>query len=177
MEIENIGLKCKKWMKGELVDLFQRNESIIVTNFRNLNVEEQEELRKELRKQKSYLMVVKNSICKRAFNDLDLKELSQLLQGSCAVVLGKNNSIKIAKVLFDFADEYPGFNVKGGLINQEIYSDKKIEDLSELPSKEVLLGKLVGSIGAPTFKFLQILDMQIRRIVYAFLQIRDKKSE
>jgi len=177
MITEKIGKKCKQWMVKEFSHMLKESSNTFMANFSNLNVIEQEEIRNELRQLRSSFVVVKNSICKRVFNELNQKKLKDYLDGPTAIILVKDEPIKVTKVLVGFSKRYPNFEVKGGLIEEEVYSEDKLKELAELPSKIVLLAKFVGSVGTPMIRFLQILDMQIRRVVYVLSQIKDKNPK
>jgi len=177
MITEKIGIKCKQLMTKELSSFLKDSKDIFVTNFTNLSVLEQEELRGKLRERESSFIVVKNSICKRAFSQIGQKNIVDFLEGSVAVILGKSDSVKIAKMLVDFSKQYPNFQIRGGLVDNCVYSDEKLKELASLPSREVLLAKIVGSINSPIVNFVCVLDAQLRRLVYILFQIKEKKSK
>ncbi len=177
MPVENIGRKSKQWMTEELIDTCQDVKDLFIVSFSNLGVVEQEELRNRLRHNKSTLMVVKNSICKRAFSSEKYQPLLSFVDGPIALIFGEGDSIRVAKLLVNFIDEYPSFEIKGGRLDAEIYSVKKIEELSKLPSKEILLSKIVGTLNSPIVKFVYVLDIQLRKIVYILSQIKKIKEE
>lgn len=174
--IDKIGIKSKQWMTKELSELLQDTTNVFIVRFCDLEMELQENIRSQMRGNNSSLMIVKNSICKRAFCEYEWNDLVKFIDGPTALVLGDVNPIKVAKVLVDFSDENPSFIVKGGVLDGEICSQDRLSELAELPSKEVLLGKLTGSLASPIINFIYILDVQVKRMVYVLSQIKKKKE-
>lgn len=125
----------------------------IFADYRGMTVAQITELRKQLREKGCEFKVIKNNFAGVAFKELNVTDdVDQYLSGPTAIALAKEDSNEIAKILFDFAKETPALQVKGALIENEIYDAAKIEAFSKLPGKKQMIAMIMSTINAPVQK-------------------------
>lgn len=166
----------KKYMIEEIAHRLKKSQSVFVTDFKGLKAIEVDALRGKLEEADSDFFVVKNTLAKIALRDANLEGLTDLIGGSTSLVLVEGDPVKPAKFLIDFAKGHEKFIVKGGcVVGQFILSDG-VKELALLPSKQVLLAKVVGGINAPVSGLVFVLSGILRGFVCALNQIKDKAA-
>ncbi|HUV08905.1 MAG TPA: 50S ribosomal protein L10 [Spirochaetia bacterium] len=159
-----------------LVSFIKGGEDIIFTDFRGLNVEQITSLRNRLRDRQSEYRVVKNSYTKIAIAELGLPDVEEFLFGPTGIALSKKDAGPVAKVILDFSKESP-VRVKGGIVGGRIFSPEEIIALSELPSRELLIAKLMATMNAPIQYFVYALNGVVTKLVRTLQAVADKKQE
>jgi large subunit ribosomal protein L10 len=142
----------------------------IVVDYKGLKVAPMTELRKRLNKAGAEVHVVKNSIFRIAAKEAGVAELNGALTGQIAVVTGQRDIAATAKVLKTFAAEFERPKIKFGYLNSERLEAQDILTLADLPSIEVLRGKLLGVLNTPATQLVQILNTpasQLARVLQA----------
>ena len=156
--------------KAELVDeyaeKFQNATSIVVANSRGLTVEQDTQLRKQLREAGVELKVVKNSILRRAAEKAGFGELNENFVGPSAVAFSNEDAVAPAKVIADFAKTADKLEIKAGVIEGKITSVEEVKAIAALPSREGLLSMLLSVLQAP-----------VRNVAYAVKAVADSKEE
>lgn len=170
--------KRKEEVRVEFSQKFAGTTATFVAEYRGMTVGELTDLRRDLRKSKSEFRVFKNRIAKKAFEHeiKDGKGLSDRLKGPVGLVLVKGDAAAAAKSMLEFTKTHPLFVVTGGLLDNKVVSVEDIKALSSLPSREVLLGRIVGSLVSPHRGILGVLTGVQRNLVYALAAIRDQKK-
>ncbi|AEE17712.1 50S ribosomal protein L10 [Treponema brennaborense] len=138
----------------------------IFTDYRGLTVEQISALRDQLREKNCSFKVVKNNFARVAFEEMEISMVADYLKGPTAIALASGDTNEIAKILYDFAKETPALQVKGGLIEKEVYDAAKLEAFSKLPGKKQLIAMIMSTINAPVQKLAATLQAYV-----------DKKSE
>ncbi len=154
------------WIKSKITP----SPYVIIIDFTGLKVSEFTELRKRLLAVNSQCRVTKNTLLKRALKQLDLPDFATGLSGQTAVVIGENDVCAAAKILKNFVDEFKKPQIKGGILDAAILTKDQVLNLAELPSKEILLGQLLGVLKAPATKLARLLStpaMQIAQVIKA----------
>ncbi len=130
-----------------------------LVDFQGLNVEASKNLRRQIRKAGSELKVTKNTLLRIASQQTDFEPLKDAFVGPTAVVFVKDNPVPVIKVLNKFMKDNPALSVriKAGVLNRRLLSTQEIEMLANLPSREVLLGQLVGLLSAPARSLVSVL--------------------
>jgi large subunit ribosomal protein L10 len=131
---------------------------LLIADYSGMQVKHFEELRTRLAAANAEIHVVKNSFIKRAAKDLGMPELNGALTGQTAVVTGEVDICAAAKVLKTFVAEFTKPPVKAGVLDNAILSAEQVQALADLPSKEVLQGKLLGLLLAPASKLVRTLN-------------------
>jgi large subunit ribosomal protein L10 len=150
--------QLKETKVSEIKEKLEKAQSVIMVNYQGLTVGEDTELRKNLREAGVEYKVYKNTLVTRAANDLGLEKLVEFLEGPVAVALGYDDPTAPARILNDFAKVHKALELKAGLVQGEIYDEAKIKELASVPSKEVLIAKLLGSFQAPISKFAYLVS-------------------
>ena len=142
----------------------------IVVDYKGLKVGHMTELRKRLTKAGAEVHVVKNSIFRIAAKEAGVADLNGTLTGQLAVVTGQKDISTAAKVVKTFNAEFDKLKVKFGYLNSQRLADKDILALADLPSIEVLRGRLLGVLNAPATKLVRLLNTpasQLARVLQA----------
>ncbi|MDD3053762.1 MAG: 50S ribosomal protein L10 [Endomicrobiia bacterium] len=158
-----------------LADKFKAMKGMIMTEYHGLSVSEISELRSELRKCGCEYLVVKNTLSKIALKEVGLETVNQYFDGPTAVVVESTDPVEPAKIVSEFAKKYGKFVVKAGLLDGKILGAAEIKSLASLPSKEVLIAKMLGSMMSPISGFVNVLQGTTRNLVYVLNAIKEKQ--
>jgi len=160
---------------GKLREQFAGYHDFIFTDYRGLTVAQITELRHRLRVQRSVLKVVKNGYAKIVLQGMKAPDMSAHLTGPTAIALVKEDVAAAARILFDFTKESP-LHVKGGLIEGGVYDSKQVEVLSKLPTKNVLLAQLMGTMKAPVQNLVFALSGITTKLVRTLAAVAEAKK-
>lgn len=152
---DNFEMKKKK--VEEIKEKFVDAKSAILVDFRGLTVDETTELRKKFREAGVEFKVYKNNLVKLAVKDTDFESLSQDLTGPNAIAFGYADPVVPAKVIKDFAKDHKNLELKTGVIEGEYYDVDKIVEIADIPSRDELIAKFMGSIKSPVSNFVYLL--------------------
>ena len=164
----NAVLEAKKAKVDKLTDIIKNSVSGVLVDYKGITVEEDTKLRKELREAGVHYFVEKNTLLLRAFKKCGIEGFEEALNGTTAIAVSNDDQTAPARILGKFAKEAGDekFNLKAGYVEGEVYDANGVLALSKIPSKEVLLAQLVGSLQGP----LQKLAATIKAVA-------DQKSE
>ncbi len=169
--------ESKQQVVTELHEKLQRAKAVFLADFRGMNVGKATELRNELRKAAVEYKVVKNTLLELASRETDKESLRPFFTGPTAVALSYDYPVAAAKVLSKFAKEQQAtFKLKGGVLTGKAISVPDIQALADLPSREVLLAKLLGSMQAPAANFVGVLAAVPGSFVRVLAAIKDRKE-
>jgi large subunit ribosomal protein L10 len=155
-------------------------KAIILVDYKGINVEQVNKLRNLFREAQVDYLVQKNTLIKIALNELGINDLDVYLQGPTAVAISKNDEVAPAKVLVKFVKDvmeeadFPKF--KGGLISGKVMNQSELQEIAQLPSREELLARLMGSMKAPLSNFVNVSQGIIRKFVYAVDALAKQKA-
>lgn len=167
----------KKLVVADIREKLEKAQSVVFIDYRGLTVDEVTELRSECRKAGVEYQVLKNTLIKIAANDLGIAGLDDILQGPTAVAFSMNDPASAAKIISDFAKKTKKTEVKAGLLDKEVLDVKGVQALADLPPKEVLIARIMGSLNAPISNFVGVLTATLRSLVYAIDAVRKSKEE
>jgi large subunit ribosomal protein L10 len=170
MRIEKISIL------NEVIERVKTSDFCFVLNYGGLKVTQLTTLRKELAKQNSRAMVVKNTYLAKAAKELKWDDISKMLTGPTAVVTGKGDVAEVAKILMEFVKKNEIASVKGGSLEKAMLSAADVDSLSKLPSKDVMRAMLLGTLQAPGTSFVRVLNASLLNILYALKAYEDKKN-
>ncbi len=159
----------------ELEQKLQENSDLIVTDYRGLTVEQITDLRNKLREKGVYYQVVKNNLVKIALKNNNIEGMDEYFFGPSAVAFAKDDPVSPCKILSDFAKKGT-LKIKGGYSEGKVITENDINELAKIPSKEVLIAKLLGSLQSPASGLLNVLNGPIRNLVYVLQEISNQKS-
>ena len=154
-----------------------RAKSIIVTDYRGLTVAEMTDLRDRLRKEGVEYKIVKNRLAKIALKEAGLVAMDEHLKGMKALAFGIKDPVGPAKVLTAYAKDHEKLKIVGGQMDGRLLDLAGIDELSKMPSREALLGRLVGSLSSPVQKLAFGLHQTVAKVVYALDAVARKKAE
>ncbi|MFI3208635.1 MAG: 50S ribosomal protein L10 [Eubacteriales bacterium] len=132
-------------------------QAAVLVDYRGLTVEEDTRLRKELREAGVVYKVYKNTMMRRAFEGTAFAGLDEYLEGPSAIAIATEDATAPARIICKFAKEAKALEVKAGVVEGAVYNADEVKALSEIPSREVLLSKLLGSIQSPITNFARVL--------------------
>lgn len=150
---------------------------LIVADYQGLNVGKTEELKRRLHGVKAQFQVIQNRMFKRVASELSQPGLEKGVAGPSAMVYGKGDVVQAAKVLKDFIKENNLPTIKIGSLQGALLSAAEIQQLAGLPSREVLLATLVGTIAAPLTQLVGVLQQKVASVVYVLKAIQEKKEQ
>jgi large subunit ribosomal protein L10 len=176
-EVIRLPNKAKTEAVARLKEIIGRSKSIVVTDYRGITVGEMTILRSRLRAEGVEYKVVKNRLAKIALRESGLNTLDEFLKGTKAVAFGIKDPIAPAKVLVTYAKENEKLKVVGGLMDNRILTVSAINELSQMPSREVLLSRMLGSLSSPVQKLAYGLNQTVAKLAYALDAVARKKAE
>ena len=150
----------KEEQVAELKQRFARASSIYLADFRGLDVESVNQLRRRIRREGQgdfKYCVTKNSLLRRAAADSDVAQVAAHFEGPTAIALSYGDPVGLARILSDFAKDHEVFKLKGGVVQGRALDPGSIAQLATLPSLDELRGKLVGLLQAPATKLVRLL--------------------
>ena len=162
---KNIELKAAQ--VEEVKEKFAKAQTVVVFDYRGITVAEDTALRNEMRSSGVEYVVLKNHIVKRACEAANVDaQFEQLLKGPSAFAFGYQDAVSAAKVLKTLSDKNKKCALKGGIVEGEFMDENAIRSIADLPSREVLIARLLGSMMSP-----------ISGLAIALDQIAKKKAE
>ena len=143
-------------------------QSVVLVDYRGLTVAQDTELRKQLREAGVVYKVYKNTMMKRAFEGTEFEGLESCLEGPSAIAVSnlegpsaiavsKDDATAPARILCNFAKDAPALELKGGVVEGNVYDVAGLTELSKIPSREVLLSRLLGSMQSPIANFARVI--------------------
>lgn len=160
-----------------IAERFEKAKSIVFANYRGLNVAEITDLRRKLSGANSVFKVIKNRLAKRAAKKASVEGLDKFLTGPTAMAASEVDPVMPAKVLVEFAKGHEVLEIKAGYIDGELVDLATINKLASLPSREVLLGKMLASMNAPITNFTLALAAIPRQVVNVIDAIKKQKEQ
>ena len=151
-------VELKQPIVAEISELLNGAASAVVVDYRGLTVAQDTELRKQLREAGVTYKVYKNTMIKRAAEGTDFAALDPDLEGPTAIAVSKDDATAPARILAEFAKKADKLEIKGGVVEDTYYDAKGMQVIATIPSREVLLGKLLGSMQSPITNFARVLN-------------------
>lgn len=168
-------LKNQEALK-DLTKRFKSVKGMIMTQYHGLSVSEISELRNQLRKIGCEYLIVKNTLSKIALKDIGMESANEYFEGPTAIVFEADDPVSPAKIVSEFAKKYDKLVIKAGLLDGKVITSNEIKALASLPTKEVLIGKMLGSMNAPISGFVNVLNGTIRSFVCVLNAIKEKQQ-
>ena len=151
-------VELKQPIVDEIINNVKDAESVVLVNYSGLTVEQDTALRKELREAGVVYKVYKNTMMNFAFKGTPCEELCQHLEGTNALAVCAEDATAPARILAKYAKDVPTLELVAGVVEDTYYDKAGIEALAKVPSREELLGKLLGSIQSPITNFARVLN-------------------
>lgn len=161
----------------ELTAEIKECDALFLTDFKGLMFPQQDKVRRAIKASGNDFRVVKNTLLKKALNALDIHALDADLAGPTAVALVKGDVAAAAKELKNFSKEFDKFEIKAGYFDGVRLSKEDVITFADLPSREELLGRMLGSMNAPVTNFVSLLANIPRSFLNVLNAVKDKKGE
>ncbi len=151
-------VELKQPIVDEISGHLKDANAIVLVDYRGITVEQDTKLRKQLREAGIVYKVYKNTMMNFAFKGTAFEELTKYLEGPSAIAIGHEDATAPARIICKFAKTAPKLEVKGGYADGDLYDAAGIQALSEIPSREELLGRLFGSMKSPISNLARVLN-------------------
>ncbi len=133
-------------------------QSVVLVDYRGLTVEEDTELRKQLRAAGVTYKVYKNTMMNFAFKGTDFEGLAPYLNGPSAMAYSTTDATAPARVIAEFAKKAKALEIKAGVVEGSVYDAKGMEAIASIPSRDVLISRLLGSMQSPMANFARVIN-------------------
>ena len=154
----NKNRQLKEVKVAEIKEKLEKAQSVVLAKYQGLTVEEDTLLRKNLREAGVEYKVYKNTLVTLAAKELGIEGIAEYLEGPVSIAFGYDDVTAPARILNDFAKDHKALELKAGIVDGELYDSAKIQQLATIPSKEVLIAKLLGSIKSPISSFARVIS-------------------
>lgn len=160
----------------DLHEKFTRVKGAVISDFQGMSVKQLETLRRELREKSVELRVVKNTLAKRAMEETPFNVLSDYFKGSTVIAFSYNDPISPAKVFTEFVKKEPKLKITAGFVEGKKVDAAGLKELADLPSREVLLGRMLSTVNGPARGFVGTLNAVTVNFVGVLNAIKEKKE-
>lgn len=167
---------AKEQVLSEIVEKLGKAQSVVLIDYRGLNVAEVTALRNQCRAAGVEYRVFKNTLVTKAAKELNIEGLEPYLNGPSAFAFSETDAVAPAKILSEFLKKAKKGEIKAGIVDGAVIDAAGVTTLSELPPKEVLVAKLLGTLNAPIANFVGVLSAIPRGLVVALNAIKEKKE-
>ncbi len=152
-------VELKQPIVAEISETVKDAESVVLVDYLGLTVEQDTQLRRKLREENVSYKVYKNTLMNFAFKGTDFEQLAPYLNGPSAIAVSTTDATAPARVITDFvkANKLTNFEIKAGVVEGKVYDAKGMEAIAAIPSREVLLSRLLGSMQSPITNFARVL--------------------
>jgi large subunit ribosomal protein L10 len=159
----NAILKQKQQIVTDLADQLKNSVAGVLVNYQGITVDDDTNMRRALRDAGVKYMVMKNSLTGRACDEVGLSEMKQYLNGMTAIAIGSDDPVAPAKILKEYESKIESFTILSGYLDGAVVSKDTVLALADIPSKETLIAKLLGSIRSPLYGFAYALQAIVDR--------------
>ena len=170
-------LQSKVSLVEEIKGKIEDSQSLVLMNYRGLNVAEVTELRAKFREAGVDYKVYKNTMMRRAFKDAGIEGHDDILTGPTAVAFGMEDLAAPARISADFAKDHEALELKAGFVDGQILDVKGVEQLAKLPSKEVLVAQFLGGMNGPIQGLANVMHGTMKGMAVVLNAIAEKKGQ
>ncbi|MFA6947908.1 MAG: 50S ribosomal protein L10 [Eubacteriales bacterium] len=154
-------LAQKQAQVDDLVNKMTGAAAGVLVNYTGITVEDDTQLRKELREAGVSYKVYKNKLTERACEKIGFGAMAKYLEGMNAFAVSPTDPVIAAKIIKKYADKVPTFEIKAGFVDGAVVDANAVNALAETPNKEVLIGKMLGSMQSSLYAFVRVLQAKI----------------
>ena len=151
-------VELKKPIVEEISEVIKDAQGVVLVDYRGLTVEQDTKLRRKLRESNITYKVYKNTMMNFAFKGTDCEQLAPFLEGPSAIAVSTEDATAPARVISEFAKEAPALELKAGVIEGALYDAAGVAQIAKVPSREVLLSRLLGSLQSPVANLARVLN-------------------
>ena len=163
-------------MIATMKETMKNAKGAVLTDYRGIKVAQDTKLRRKMREAGVQYSVIKNNMASIAAKEAGIEGLDDYLKGPLAMVSSDKDPVAAAKLISEFIKENRIMEIKGGLVEGKVIDADGVKALANLPSREVLLARLLGSMQSPITGFVTVLQGNIRNLVYALDAVRQQKE-
>ena len=151
-------VELKKPIVDEISAHIKDAQSVVLVDYRGLTVEQDTQLRKNLREAGIFYKVYKNTFMNFAFKGTEFEGLSEYLEGPSAVAISKDDATAPARLLSEFAKTADKLEIKAGVVEGNLFDAKGMASIASIPSRDVLISRLLGSLQSPVTNFARVMN-------------------
>ena len=151
-------VELKQPIVAEISEAIKDAQSVVLVDYRGLTVEQDTNLRKQLREAGVTYKVYKNTMMNFAFKGTDFEALAPYLEGPSAVAISTTDATAPARILAKFAKDAKKLEIKAGVVEGLVYDAAGMQTIAQIPSREELLSKLLGSLQSPITNFARVMN-------------------
>ncbi len=167
----------KQLQLKEIIEVLSNAKSAVLVNFSGLTVAEDTQLRRKVREAGATYTVYKNTLIALACKEVGIEGLDEVLAENTAICASSEDAVAPCKAIVEFAKEHKQLVVKAGVMEGKVVSIDEVKAVAELPPKEVLVAKMLGSLNAPISGLVRTLHGTIAKVVYALDAVREEKEK
>ena len=150
-------VELKQPIVAEISEVIKDAQSVVLVDYRGLTVEEDTALRKQLREAGVNYKVYKNTLMNFAFKGTDFEALAPYLNGPSAIAVSTEDATAPARIIAEFAKKAKNLEIKAGVVEGDLYDAKGMAAIASIPSRDVLISKLLGSLQSPITNFARVI--------------------
>ncbi|MEP9411747.1 MAG: 50S ribosomal protein L10 [Candidatus Brocadia sp.] len=169
--------ELKKLVVKELVSNYRNRNNFLVVGYHGIKALEFDQLRKDLRKKKIRMEIVKNSLAAIAFGELGVVGVADIFRGPTAIVSGGDDPVVMAKETIEWSRKIPFLTLRGGFVDGAMISVTDINNLAKLPTMPVLRAQIITAINAPIAGVAGAFNAVLHSLATVFQAVRDKKEK
>ncbi len=166
----------KEQLVEEVSEKIKGSITTVVCDYKGVTVMELQEVRRKLRESNAKMQVLKKTLTKLAYEKAGIEFDVTQLEGQSAIIFGGDDEVTAPKVLAEVAKKNDRFKILAGTLENKVMNNQEIMALAKLPSKQELLGKLVGTINAPISGFVQVLAGNLKNLVGVLNAIKEVRE-
>jgi len=169
-------IKQKAALVDDIVEKLETAKSVVFIDYKGLTVDQVTGLRNEFRKANVEYKVIKNKLLERAVDKLGIDEIKPVFNGPTAAAFSFGDEVAAAKVISKFVKDNSITEIKAGLLGKKVIDKAGVENLAKLPTKEVLLAQVMGTMNAPIQGFVSAASGIIRNFMYGLNALVEQKQ-
>ncbi|MBT3880411.1 MAG: 50S ribosomal protein L10 [Candidatus Scalindua sp.] len=167
----------KKLIVEELIADYRDKKNLVLVNFKGIDAQQTNILKRDLSEKNIKARVVKNSLAAIAFKEVGIETLGQMLAAPTVVATNEDDPVELAKTLKKYSKEISGFDIVGGWVDGELMSVEDISTLASIPPREVVLTQIVFAVQAPMVQVANVFNATAKSLCQVLHAIKEKKSE
>ncbi|MCX5777405.1 MAG: 50S ribosomal protein L10 [Candidatus Firestonebacteria bacterium] len=159
-----------------LAEKFMKAQGIVFTSFSGLTVEDTTDFRKKVSKAGLEYKVIKNNIILRALKEIKLEELHKYIDGPTGVVISFKDPTVTARLVKEFSKTHKNLAIRAGVVEGKGVGPAEVTIIADIPSREILLGRVAGGMKAPLYKLVYVLSANLQKLVGTLDAIKKQKE-
>jgi large subunit ribosomal protein L10 len=167
----------KELMMDQLKTELDGDKSVLILDLKGLDAITEYQFRRDLRKKSIKMRVLRNTLARRVFDDMGMGGLSRFLEGPSVAVWGGGGVAELAKEISAQVKKLKKPQIKGGAVDGTVIGPEQVEDITKLPSREVLIGQVLGLLLSPAQQVLSMLNSPASTLIGQLEEFVKKQQE